>query len=223
MIKKIILLIISALFMVTEAYADDSRWIRVEGNNDTWLDKNTATYNQKTGDITYWIKFVPKEGESFLKEYKANIHQRTLAQIYEVKEGPGDNHEEINGYRRGHILISPDSNGEKEANLACEVLNLKPILGSKKHTWKYLKTINSRVGLGMEYICTDMFIYNHDKQIVHVYLKSIYANNRSIKYEANVKIKEHMVARVLGQERIAAPDTLEEAIYDATLEMVNRT
>lgn len=223
MIKKVVLLILATLLIVTGVYAaDESRWIPVEGAYKTWFDKNTVTYDRKTGDIIYWTKFVPQDGIDLLKEYKVNIYKKNLMQIYEVKEGPGNKHTEINGYRRGYMRISPDSAVEREANLACDILSLKPILESKSHTWKYLKTVDSEVGPGMEYICTDVFIYNPEKQSVHVYLKSVYANNRYVKYEADVKLQERMVERILGKGRIAAPDTLEEAIYNETMKMVNK-
>lgn len=63
MIKKVVLLILATLLIVTGVYAaDESRWIPVEGAYKTWFDKNTVTYDRKTGDIIYWTKFVPQDG-----------------------------------------------------------------------------------------------------------------------------------------------------------------
>lgn len=223
MLKKIILATITAFFMITSAYAAGSPdWVPVEGAYKTWLDRNSVSYNSGLGEITYWDKISAQTGVSFLKKHKVGLHDKTVVLTDEIKAGPGNTRVRVNTYSKKPIEIIPDSSVEKEVNKACDVLKLNPILGEKKHTWKFIKSVTAEVGPGMEYICLDTYDYNPETQVAHVYMKSVYENNRFVPYAVDVKLKEQVVERFPGMGRFVAPGTLEEAIYNATLDLIKK-
>ena len=102
--------------------------------------------------------------------------------------------------------------------MACDVLNLPPVLGVRVHDWKLIKTMRDSVGIRKEYICTDYLLYDAEKQVAGISAKAVW--EREYRYDAVIDLKNRMVYYLLEKPRMAAPDTVEEALYDATLEMI---
>lgn len=55
MIKKIVFLIITTLFMVTGVYAEDSRWVWVDSDStrSIYIDKQTIDWDESANVITF--------------------------------------------------------------------------------------------------------------------------------------------------------------------------
>ena len=200
-----------------ENTATTSRWIPIKGST-SLFDAKTVSHDKAANTVTYWVKN-EKKGETKLTKCQADLSRKRWKQLYEIVDGPGDNHSEgIAKGANGSIAITPDGIGEEETNMACDVLNLPPVLGVRAHDWKLIKTMKDSVGIRKEYICTDYLLYDAEKQVAGISAKAVW--EREYRYDAVIDLKNRMVYYLLEKPRMAAPDTVEEALYDATLEMI---
>lgn len=229
--KKILLTLLLLLAACTSVYAaEDSRWVPLYNNHNkvyAYYDHKTPEYDKKTGNITLWVKREDSDNVVWLTKYQANINDKSYIEIYGVTLGPGEKHREgalFNPEEYKYSVI-PDSSFEKIVNLACDDLRLKPFLGVKNHKWLFLKEAICLLKPCKHYICEDTYKYDKKHQIVSVHCKAVPNDNPLIRtsYEAKVNLttREINYSSLYGK-RIAAPDTLDEAIYNAAKEMVNK-
>lgn len=83
MIKKIVFLIITALFMVTGVYADDSRWVWVDSDStrSVYIDKQTIDWDESANTITFWSKTTTLSGEEWLSQRKVSLDYKMIWQF----------------------------------------------------------------------------------------------------------------------------------------------
>lgn len=140
--------------------------------------------------------------------------------------------------------ILPDEPSEKMWNMVLEKLGYRPVLGRKNHVWKLIWKGRPELGEDWDYyILTDASLkefrpVNAPSYIVYVrckwkdsnkkghFIPSIYTVDRNMKlvergtelgYMGMVYMK--MLYREKGATTNVQPDTLEEAIYNATIDM----
>lgn len=225
--KKILLTLLLLLSAFTSVYAaEDSRWVPLYNDYNkvyAYYDHKTPEYDKKTGNITYWVKSDEGKDVVLLTKYEANVKDKTLKKLYYVKLGPGEKHWEGIPYPANlkHI-IGPDTFDEVAINLACDDLGLKPILGVKEHKWLFLKSTQSSIGPQKDYICVDTYKYDKEHKIVSVHCKAVWNNDpqKRFFYEAKVNLTTQVIDCGILGKRLAAPDTVDEAIYNAAKEMV---
>ena len=225
MLKRIILIGGFLLTFLTSSFCgaeENERWVPLynEANNVyCYLDRNTVQYDRETGDLVYWLRTIPKSDVVVLKRYLVNLNEKSWQETYTVINGPGEKHKEGSFAPVGHITISPGSRWEQEVNAACDVLNLQPVLVVKKHEWKFIKDLKD----DKYYMCGDVYAYDKEHKTVTVYLRTVFSPDKNLgklEHEAIVDLPGHRIYYPMMGSRFVAPDTLEEAIYNLTVDLV---
>lgn len=112
MIKKVVLLILATLFIVTGVYADDeSRWRWIDSNDyeSEYLDMDSIRWDGK--NIIYWVKAVNINNNVFIDKYVVDYEQKNAVSTYRVRYMQGKGREEFSDNSR--FFVAPDSKLEK--------------------------------------------------------------------------------------------------------------
>lgn len=202
-----------------------------------FVDKQTAAYDDKTNRIIYWSKSISSGNNGWVAKNEVDLN--TLD--YRVLERAT--------LRNGHIYSSKkyaeriiffiESSDEFEVKTICDYLNIANSFKSTPHQWKYLL---SRYRSYLEkpgtiynplidwYICRDLYVKNYRPGITKVFVKHVQARQKNKGYIPNlgepylVDFNKHSVySQILSpKEDNIVPESLEEAIYNETLNIISR-
>lgn len=214
MIKKVILLILATLFIVTGIYADDDprwRWIDSNDYESEYLDMDSIRWDGK--NLVYWLKTVNINNNVFIDKYVVDYDQKNAVSTYRVRYMQGKGREEFSDNSR--FFVAPDSKLEKIINMACDKLSIPHILGNTPHSWKWIKSTDTT----NYYLCDDVFNSSYDGTEYEVYIKCDKPGFYEETTRVFVNFKNYTIEDIWGRPKEITPDSPEEALYNAVKEL----
>lgn len=223
MIKKIVFLIITTLFMVTGVYADDSRWVWVDSDStrSVYIDKQTIDWDESANAITFWSKTTTLSGEEWLSQRKVSLDYKMIGSLAFESNSPDAGRERKTFSPVKYYPIWIDSTTEKEVNAVCDELHLASIWGTKTHNWKWIKSTSK----DNYFICTDAFCY-YGQDVYGVFAKRTWEGSRGHMIGKELYFINFNTRRIKRYDSPAAayvivPDSVEEAIFNEAKKIVN--
>lgn len=229
MLKKILMvLLLSVLFLSSTADAEDSnRWEWVLSNklDSIYIDTQSIEYDKDNNYVEYWTKFVEENGDELLVQYALDLKHKGYAVLYSARKSNGV----IKDYRLYrdpdpyfHIIsisTTPLETTEKHVNAVMSHLGLPPIWGNTPHKWKWVKSTDKE----SLYICTDAYQLLPDNKMLF-FVKSVLVSSYGTLTRAKTYIADFSGKRIYYVEgarpfNVLIPDSLEEAIYNAAIEL----
>lgn len=245
MIKKLIISILPLFFVYNIVLAAEAPSLKEVFRTESaiqYIDKNSVI---EDGDNISVIR-IAKLSDGRSTSIQAVLDRRTM-KYYLLNNNSYDKNGKL--VKRGIAIyecpILPDTPSEKMWNMVLEKLGYRPILGSKKHTWKLIWKGRPELGEDCDYyILTDAKVKagrpaNAPTYIVYVrckwkdpnkkgyFIPSIYTVDRNMKLVERGGSKlgplgvvyMEMLYREKRARTNVQPGTLEEAIYNATISM----
>lgn len=244
MIKKLIISILPLFFVYNIALAAEAPSLKEVFRTESaiqYIDENSVI---EDGDNISVIR-VTKLSDGRSTSVQAVLDRRAM-KYYLLNSNSYDKNGKL--VKRGIAVyeypILPDDPSEKMWNMVLEKLGYRPILGSKKHTWKLIWKGRPELGEDWDYyILTDAKFKavrpaNAPAYIVYIrckwkdpnkkgyFIPSIYTVDRNMKLVEQGRelgplgmVYMEMLYREKGARTNVQPGTLEEAIYNATISM----
>ena len=242
MIKKLIISIPPLFFVYNIVLAAEAPSLKEVFRTEQYIDENSVI---KYGDNISVIR-ITKLSDGRSTSIQAVLDRRAM-KYYLLNSNSYDKNGKL--VKRGIAIyeypILPDDPSEKMWNMVLEKLGYRPILGSKKHTWKLIWKGRPELGEDCDYyILTDTKYKavrpaNAPTYIVYVrckwkdpnkkgyFIPSIYTVDRNMKLVERGgrelgflgMVYMEMLYREKRARTKVKPGTLEEAIYNATISM----
>lgn len=245
MIKKLIISILPLFFVYNIVLAAEAPSLKEVFRTESaiqYIDENSVI---KDGDNISVIR-ITKLSDGRSTSIQAVLDRRAM-KYYLLNSNSYDKNGKL--VKRGIAIyeypILPDDPSEKMWNMVLEKLGYRPILGSKKHTWKLIWKGRPELGEDCDYyILTDTKFKavrpaNAPTYIVYVrckwkdpnkkgyFIPSIYTVDRNMKLVERGgrelgflgMVYMEMLYREKRARTNVQPGTLEEAIYNATISM----
>ena len=204
-----------------------------------YVDMQSARYDNKTQKITFWTKVsntIDRKKE-VLTEYEFDLNtweKKELKTVYR------DGHSTSTDKWVRNIIFSIEGPDEFEIKQLCDYFNIANRFKTSPHQWKYLASqkISDTPGGKIFYhtedwlICTDLYMKTYKPGVAKVFIKKIRSNKNDIlgpylnmSEPYFVDFNRHSVYRQLFgvvEEDNIIPESMEEAIYKETLNMLSK-